>query len=541
MQNLDSFWREYGTFEQTSNTNKELARGLIAESQPKNIDARAEFRARRSRREGLTLTALPVPPRGRAKESSQAQQWRRFIAHERTNPFSLNEAELKGRIIHAFESALGPMYRYPDFWIEYLSYVYGSYVKDGQSVPSKSGSKEAGGGAKDDSPVKKAGVALEPLLERAINSLPGCVALHTHVNWLYVRLGSASKGVAALDNLSKRYPSPLSYIHLMRATRKADGRDSARKVFGRARKDPKGNDPAVYVAAALMEFRVNKDSKVARNVFEFGLKNNAKCAVMALEYVNWLWGLGDLEYARVVLKKVMPDVSGSSEKVCGLWERWLELEEIIGDTASVDQVEAMWKEKDPSRANKVVQDVLRRARFLSFEGLNENDISSIDGVRASAGEKGSGGPGPVTGKRDPRTGKRVVSSAGGKDGGGGIATGSRRDAASHGSVLRTATELLQQMAAGLPHITAPPPSPEVLFRMLLDMPESFSDTRAGANTAAVAGPRKAKQEQLVGKKRKGEEALVTQAMSAGHGPGNVVAPTQDVFRARQAAKQSRMR
>lgn len=541
MQNLDSFWREYSTFEQTSNTNKELARGLIAECQPKNIDARAEFRARRSRREGLTLSALPVPPRGRAKESSQAQQWRRFIAHERTNPFSLNEAELNGRVIHAFESALGPMYRYPDFWIEALSYVYGSYVKDGQPAPAKSGNKDAGGGSKEDTAVKKAAAALEPLLERAIKALPDCVALHTHVTWLHVRLGSASKGVSALDNLCKRYPSPLAYVHFMRATRKADGRDPARKVFGRARKDPKANDPAVYVAAAMMEFQVNKDSKVARNVFEFGLKNNAKSAIMALEYVNWLWGLGDLEYARVVLKKVMPDVTGSSANVRALWERWLELEEIIGDTASVDQVEAMWKEKDPSRANKVVQDVLRRARFLTFEGLSENDIASIDGVRAPATEKSSGGQGPTTGKRDPRTGKRVVSSGGGKDGSTGA--GSRRhDGSSQGGVLRTATEWLQRMASSLPHIAAPPPSPEVLFRMLLDMPDSFSETPAGANTSAPAGPpRKAKQEQLVGKKRKGEDALGTQPMSAGHSPGNVVAPTQDVFRARQAAKQSRMR
>jgi len=83
MQNLDSFWREYSTFEQINNTKKDLARDLIAENQPKNGDSCAEFRARRTRREGLTLSALPVPPHGRGKESSQAQQWRHFIAPER--------------------------------------------------------------------------------------------------------------------------------------------------------------------------------------------------------------------------------------------------------------------------------------------------------------------------------------------------------------------------------------------------------------------------------------------------------------------------
>lgn len=541
MLHLDSFWREYSTFEHTSNTNKELGRGLIAESQPKNIDARAEFRARRSRREGLTLSALPVPPRGRAKESSQAQQWRRFIAHERTNPCNLVESELNGRIVHAFESALCPMYRYPDFWIEYLSYVYGSYLKDGQSAPTKAGNKDNGNASKEESRMEKAATALEPILERAVQALPECVAIHTHVNWVYARLGRASKGVAALETLCKRYPSPLAYIHLMRAARKADGRGTARKVFGRARKDPKGDDPSVYVAAALMEFRINKDSKVARNVFEFGLKNHSKSAVVALHYVNWLWGLGDLEHARVVLKKVMPDVKGSPVDVRGLWERWLELEDIVGDTASVDQVEALWKESDPSRANQVVQDVLRRARFLSFEGLSENETSSIDGVRASVVEKASGGQGQSQGKRDPRTGKRVMSSSSGKDGS--SATGSRRgDGTGPGSSLRIATEYLHRLASGLPHIVAQPPSPDVLFQMLLDMPDAFADTPAGANTkSSSAPPRKAKDEQIVGKKRKGEEALGVQSMSAGHTPGNVVSPTQDVFRARQAAKQSRMR
>lgn len=541
MQHLDSFWREYNTFEQTSNTNKELGRGLIAESQPKNIDARAEFRARRSRREGLTLSALPVPPRGRAKESSQAQQWRRFIAHERTNPFNLVEPELNSRIIHAFESALCPMYRYPDFWIEYLSYVYGSYIKDGVPASTKAGNKESGNGSREESPMEKANKALEPLLDRAVEALPQCVAIHVHVNWINSRLGNASKGVAALETLCKRFPSALAYIHLMRAARKADGRGPARKVFGRARKDPKGDDPAVYVAAAMMEFRINKDSKVARNVFEFGLKNHAKSAVMALHYVNWLWGLGDLEYARVVLKKVMPDVQGSPGEVRQLWERWLELEDIVGDTTSVDKVELLWKENDPSRANKVVQDALRRARFLSFEGLSENEVSSIEGVRGSVVEKNSGSQGQAQGKRDPRTGKRVVSSSNGKDGSSG--SGARRvDGTTSGSSLRTATEYLRRLASSLPHITAPPPSPDVLFQMLLDMPDEFADTPAGANTKSSSAPlRNAKEDQLVGKKRKGEEALGVQSMSSGHPPGNVVAPTQDVFRARQAAKQSRMR
>eukprot|EP00177_Eucheuma_denticulatum_P004905 GFKZ01008917.1.p1 GENE.GFKZ01008917.1~~GFKZ01008917.1.p1 ORF type:complete len:532 (-),score=68.30 GFKZ01008917.1:399-1994(-) len=531
MQQVDNLWREYTEFEQKSNNNKDFARGVVSENQPKNIDARTEFRARRSRREGLTLHALPVPPRGRAKETSQAQQWRRFITQERGNPHGLAAPELHGRVVHAYECALVPLYRYPDVWIEYLSYVYKALVNNPLLTAQRVGGKEGATNAKVDSPGHKAAVALEPLLERAIKALPDNIALHIHVNWVYVRIGMSAKGVAALDALVKRHPSPLAYIHFMRAVRKADGRDPARKVFSRARKDPKGNDPAVYVAAALMEFTVSRDSKVARNVFEFGLKNHPKSALVAREYVNWLWGLGDLEYTRVILKKVMPNVTGDPQDVRDLWERWIALEESIGDAASVDQVEEMWQESDESRVDTVVQDVARRSRFLKFEGFGENDLAAIGGVRCTGAESSMGGVGTQPGKRDPRTGRRVLSSAS-KDGNLSSSQGRRNNnGPSNGNNLKHAKEWIQKLSNSLPVIEAPPPAVEVLFQMLLETPDDFTDTPAGAGGRTTARG-KGWTDPAVGKKRKSDDVGQSNDGSA---------PEHDVFRARQAAKQSRMR
>lgn len=536
MQQVDTLWREYTEFEQKNNNNKEFARGVISENQPKNIDARTEFRARRSRREGLTLHVLPVPPRGRAKETSQAQQWRRFITQESGNPHGLAAPELHVRVVHAYECALAPLYRYPDVWIEYLSYVYKTLVNNPQLTAQRGGGgKEGATNAKDDTPGHKAAGALEPLLERAIKALPDNIALHIHVNWVYVRIGMPAKGVAALDTMVKRYPSPLAYIHLMRAVRKADGRDPARKVFSRARKDPKGNDPAVYVAAALMEFTVSRDSKVARNVFEFGLKNHPSSALVAKEYVSWLWGLGDLEYTRVILKKVMPNVKGDPQDVRDLWERWIALEESIGDAASVDQVEEMWRESDESRVDTVVQEVARRSRFLRFEGFGENDLAAIGGVRNAGAESAIGGVGSQSGKRDPRTGRRVVSS-GNRDGNSSATQGRRNNNGSgNGNTLRQAKEWVQKLANSLPVIDAPPPAVEVLFQMLLETPDEFGDTPAGAGGRTTARG-KAWSDPVVGKKRKSDEVVQSKDGSAG-----ATAPEHDVFRARQAAKQSRKR
>lgn len=538
MQNLDTFWRDYNTFEQTNNASKELARSHIAEYQPKNIEARAEFRARRTRREGLTLTTLPVPPRGRAKESSQAQQWRRFIAFDRSNPSALPQSELNGRIVHAFESALAPLYRYPDIWIEYLSYIHETHAAALQLMSSKGNDKESCSAANSESsPAKRIAASLESLLTRAIKALPSNVAVHNHVSWLYPRIGKASKAVGVLDGLCRNHPSPLAYVHLMKATRKHDGRDAARKAFGRARKDPNGAHPCVYVAAALMEFSVNKDSKVARNVFEFGLKNFAKNAVMAAEYVNWLWGTGDLEYARVVMKKVMPDADGSPADIRRLWEKWLELEEVIGDAASVDQVEEMWKDSGVGRSNGVVEDVLRRSRFLGFEGLSEDERAAMDGLRTCNNENIGGSSGNGTGRRDPRTGRRVASSSNKESGGG--STGPRRgDGSSQHTPLTVATEWLKLMAASMPPIAAPAPATDVLFRLIRETPGSYSDTPAGANSNG--GGRNGKKD-VTGKKRKAEDLGSQNVSVSNMNTGGVVTPPTDVFRARQAAKQSRMR
>lgn len=573
MQNLEQFWNNYVTFENANSSNKDLTRSVLAEYQTKNNDARAEYRARRSRREGLTLLAPPLPPRGRNKETSQAQQWRRFIAHERTNPFQLPGPDLHARVIHAFETALSPMYRYPDFWLEYLAYVHttvsspatdanananvGSAATgqtttgggNGSQTSGKTNGKDAAANSNETQTSAQVRESLEPLLERAVKALPESVGVHVFVNSLYVRIGRGAKGVAVLETLCQKHASPLAFIHLMRAVRRQDGRDAARKAFGKARKDPKASSPNVYVAAALMEFSVNKDSKVARNVFEFGLKNFPKNAVMALHYVNWLWGTGDVEYARVVLRTVMPDAVGTEGEVRQLWERWLELEETVGDVSSVDQVVSMWKENGVGRTDSVVDDVLRMSRCLGYEGLDEVEIATVEGVRGVKVESNAGGGGSSGGgKRDPRTGRRVGWTGGNKDGTVKGGTGRKVGESGTVTVMKTATEWLQRMANSLPKLATRQmgvEGVEIAMRMVMNTPESFSDTPVGRSDG---GGEKRKTEQGGAKKRKAEEIQgQCQVVNGGgqkmvgNGPTVVVSQTQDVFRARQAAKQSRLR
>lgn len=555
IEHADVLWRNYTEFEndKSNNSSKEAARAILSELQGKNHEVRMEYRARNNRRQVLTMHSMPVPPRARSKEISQAQSWRRYISWERSNPHNLSTTDLNTRIVHAFESALVPLYRYSEFWVEYIGYIFEHVkmsTKNGTSSKDMMGKHVASG--TDSSNVSPSGktnsIALENAMERALRALPESVPAHVYANSIFVRLGKGSKGVTALETLVQKHATPLAYIHLMRASWKNDGRDVARKTFARARKDSRAAHPMIYVAAAKMEFSANKDSKVPRNVFEFGLKNFPNNAYLALEFVNWLCGTGDTEYARVIFQKVLPDAKGTEDEVRRLWERWLQLEELVGDPASVDRVLEMWKENGVGRTDGIIQDVLRMARYDNVDGMGEDELAVI-GVTTEVGtESGpsslhvtggtSAATGSSVGKRDPRTGRRVdrLGNNNGKSGDGMTANdltghGVRRGNETDQDAMSVAKSWLERLAIMMPPIMTPFSAEDInnVMQMILDTPDSFEDTPAGRAKAMLPS--------VTGKKRKGEDnnynIMGSMSMPMGAGFG--------AYAPRQPSKQSRLR
>lgn len=104
-------------------------------------------------------------------------------------------------------------------------------------------------------------------------ALPTCTALHLS-RAEQLELGGDMDGArAAYENLVATAPSALAYVHYMRFVRRVDGAAAARKAFGRCRKDPGVAADTVhitYIAAAHIEYFLNKESRIARNVFELG-------------------------------------------------------------------------------------------------------------------------------------------------------------------------------------------------------------------------------------------------------------------------------
>lgn len=600
MRGVDGFWTEYRSFEESADGNKELGRGLLAEAQPKYVAARAEFRGRRIRKEGLAGEAWAVPARGRPKEAQQAREWAKFLDAEKRNLHGLSKADLYRRVVHAYECALVPLYRYPNVWIEFLSFVAdavnGKGLVGGGAGKGKGGGGGGGrGGVGNKTEVVEEELRLswddfEAVADRAVEAVPECVAVFTHISWLWMRATKSAKALAVLDVLAKKNPSPLAFIHLMRLTRKVSGKDAARKVFAKARKS--GAHSSVYVAAAQMEFLVNKDNKIARNVFEFGLKTFASDALMVHEFVEWLWGLGDFDHLRVVLKRVMPDINGPPTIVRALWERWIELEDAIGDVASVDAVEQLWTDKGSvGRVDDVVCDAVRRCRYLCHDGMGDDEIavlagppvpivavSSVNiGGGSGGGAIGSSGSAPMTamasaggsggggGRRDPRTGKIVgrarangangttTPAVGNVPGGGSGGPNGRlsgedvagitsqvESALTPGNNFEEIASNVQLMASGMQTIMAPPPDYDSLVQLIVATPDTFEMTPVGSRTQGLGPPG------LPPGLAKGvsDKMMVAGNINSSSGKkrgSEMIGQTPDLFSTRQAAKQSRMR
>lgn len=132
-----------------------------------------------------------------------------------------------------------------------------------------------------------------------INAVPTSPLLHFALVNLLELQSRKEEARTCFENLIQKSPSPLVYIEYMRFCRRAEGVAAARKVgpshrlerleclkknrpktlkydghpvqvFARARKDQHSCTYQVFVAAARLEYHVNKLPKIARNIYELG-------------------------------------------------------------------------------------------------------------------------------------------------------------------------------------------------------------------------------------------------------------------------------
>nr|GME15847.1 cleavage stimulation factor subunit 77 isoform X1 [Ipomoea batatas] len=322
---VEQLWRDYENFE--NSISRALAKGLISEYQPKYNSAKAVYREMKKYIDEIDWNMLAVPPSdwyfwilltmlySILQEEMQWTAWKRFLAFENVIILLLDTASANKRIVFAYEQCLMYLYHYPDIWYDYATWH------------AKCGSV--------DSAIK--------VYQRSLKALPDSEMLR----YAYAEL-EESRG--AIQAAKKVYESlmgdgtnatALSLIQFIRFLRRTEGVEAARKYFLDARKSPNCTYH-VYVAQAMMEFCLNKDAKVARNVFEAGLKNFMHEPEYILEYADFLSRLNDDINIRALFERALSSLP--PEESLEVWKRFSQFEQIYGDLASMLKVEQRRKE-----------------------------------------------------------------------------------------------------------------------------------------------------------------------------------------------------
>lgn len=323
---LEHLWKEYEQFE--NSISKQLAKPLLNELQPKHAMARSVYRERRKKLEGIDFEYLAIPPGHNktlfAKEKQQSNAWKQLRSWEQSNPQGLEPTQFEKRVTLCFDQSLMYLYRDAEVWFEYYQWYF-----------HRGSKKEA-----------------MDVLARAQAALPDCVLFHFEAAELLFSEGEHEDARKVFENLidrlakscgdgvvtegpEKKNMLSLCWVQFMKLVRKMEGQAAARKIFMRARKCPQVTHH-IYSASALLEYNVDKNTQVARNIFELGLKKHLGEPEYVYSYVDFLEGLNDDRNARALFERALPLVPESA--LSKFWDRYVNFEETFGFRKSIEAV-----------------------------------------------------------------------------------------------------------------------------------------------------------------------------------------------------------
>ncbi|KAL9141530.1 hypothetical protein ABFS82_14G110600 [Erythranthe guttata] len=350
---VEQLWRDYENFENT--VSRALAKGLVAEYQPKYNSARAVYRERKKYVDEIDWNMLAVPPSGSSKEEVQWMAWKKLLNFEKGNPQRTDNASAVKRIAFAYEQCLMYLYHYPDMWYDYATWH------------AKNGSK--------DSAIK--------VFQRALKALPDSELL----NYAYAELEESHGAAQAAKKVYENFlgdgvnATSLSHIQFMRFLRRTEGVEAARKYFLDARKSPNCTYH-VYVAYAMMAFCLDKDAKLAHNIFEAGLKRFMHEPSYILEYADFLCRLNDDRNVRALFERALSSLP-PNESV-EVWNRFVKFEQTYGDLASMLKVEQRRKEalsrtvdNGESTLENSLQEVVSRYNFMDLWPCSSKELDHL--------------------------------------------------------------------------------------------------------------------------------------------------------------------
>ncbi|XP_010498148.1 PREDICTED: cleavage stimulation factor subunit 77-like [Camelina sativa] len=345
---VEQLWKDYENFE--NSVNRQLAKGLINEYQPKFNSARAVYRERKKYIEEIDWNMLAVPPTGSSKEEIQWVAWKKFLSFEKGNPQRIDTASSTKRIIFAYEQCLMCLYHYPDVWYDYADW----HVKSGST----------------DAAIK--------VFQRALKAIPDSELLKYAYAEMKESRGAIQSAKKLYESILGASTNSLAHIQFLRFLRRAEGVEAARKYFLDARKSPSCTYH-VYIAFATMVFCLDKDPKVAHKIFEEGLKLYMSEPVYILEYADFLTRLNDDRNIRALFERALSTLP--AEESAEVWKRFIQFEQTYGDLASILKVEQRRKEALSGKGEEgstplesSLQDVISRYSYMDLWPCSSKEL-----------------------------------------------------------------------------------------------------------------------------------------------------------------------
>ncbi|KAI0527616.1 hypothetical protein KFK09_003221 [Dendrobium nobile] len=350
---IEQLWKDYENFE--NSINRALAKGLLSEYQPKYNSARAVYRERKKYIDEIDWNMLAVPPKGSFKEEQQCIAWKRLLAFEKANPQRIDSSSSNRRITFTYEQCMMFMYHYPDIWYDYATWL------------SKNTSL--------DSAAK--------VFQRALKALPDSAPLKYAYAELEESRGAIQPAKKIYESLIDNNASvtSLAHIQFIKFLRRTEGIEVARKYFLDAQK-LSNCTYHVFVAYAMMAFCLDKDVKLAHNVFEAGLKKFMNEPGYILEYADFLCRLNDDRNVRALFERALSLLPPeNSEEV---WKQFAKFEQTYGDLASILKVEQRRKEalsgageEDSSALESTLHDVVSRYNFMDLWPCSSKELDHL--------------------------------------------------------------------------------------------------------------------------------------------------------------------
>ncbi|KAI0030401.1 Suf-domain-containing protein [Vararia minispora EC-137] len=425
LENVEALWTEYEAFEKT--LNPITAKKFMADLSPSYMQARTILRQLQRHLAPLfpsppppPTLVLPSKPTFTPAERQLVGQWKTYLRWEEGNPLELEEgqrATLISRLQGVYRKAVIRMRFFSEIW--YMAYVWTASVGRTQEAMN----------------ILKAGIEANPtsfvlnfayaealeitqsfeevhaLYERFLDALRG------ELDTLEARLGDTAntsqtsqesqnpnnsqtqefsaqaaddKPPKAKDLRERKKEYGVVWIMYMRFARRAEGQQSARTVFGKARRD-KWTPWQVYEAAALREYHSTREAPVALRIYGKGLELFGTEPDFVVHYLSFLLSINDENNARAVFEQVINTFP--PDKARPIWERWARHQYQYGDLTSALAIEQRMAAVYPN--DPPIKRFAQRHIFDNVDAIANRDLGAAFARHGSAPGNAPAGPSQV--------------------------------------------------------------------------------------------------------------------------------------------------